>query len=45
MNMPVGEIIEVNNKRVHSVNNDGKQDRIHFIFECYNMDDYRRAGK
>jgi len=45
MNMPVGEIIEVNNKRVHSVNNGGKQDRIHFIFECYNMDDYGRAGK
>jgi len=45
MNMPVGEIIEVNNKRVHSVRNDGKHDRIHFIFECYNMDDFGNAGK
>ncbi len=35
-----GEIVEVNNKRTHSVRNDGDQDRIHFIFECYNMDDY-----
>ena len=38
--LPVGEIIEVNNKRVHAVKNDGEQDRVHFIFECYNMDDY-----
>ena len=38
--LPQGEIIEVNNKRTHSVRNDGDQDRIHFIFECYNMDDY-----
>ncbi len=38
--LPVGEIVEVNNKRVHAVKNDGDQDRIHFIFECYNMDDY-----
>jgi hypothetical protein len=38
--LPLGEIIEVNNKRTHSVINDGDQDRIHFIFECYNMDDY-----
>ncbi len=35
-----GEIVEVNNKRVHSVKNAGEQDRIHLIFECYNVDDY-----
>ena len=35
-----GEIVEVNNKRTHSVKNDGEQDRIHLIFECYNVDDY-----
>ena len=40
MHMPVGEIIEVNNKRVHAVRNDGATDRIHLIFECYSMDDY-----
>ncbi len=38
--LPEGEIVEVNNKRTHSVKNDGDQDRIHFIFECYNVDDY-----
>ena len=38
--LPVGEIIEVNNKRIHAVKNDGEHDRIHLIFECYNMDDY-----
>jgi hypothetical protein len=38
--LQVGEIFEVNNKRIHSVANDGEADRIHFIFECYNMDDY-----
>ena len=38
--LPAGEIFEVNNKRMHAVKNDGEQDRIHFIFECYNMDDY-----
>ena len=38
--LPAGEIVEVNNKRMHAVENDGDQDRIHFIFECYNMDDY-----
>ena len=42
--LPVGEIIEVNNKRTHAVKNDGKQDRIHFIFECYNMSDYGKPG-
>jgi hypothetical protein len=45
MHMPVGDIIEVNNKRVHSVKNEGANDRIHLIFECYNMDDYGKAGK
>ena len=38
--LPVGEIFEVNNKRIHAVKNDGEQDRVHFIFKCYNMDDY-----
>ena len=38
--LPAGEIIEVNNKRIHSVRNDGDEDRVHLIFECYNMDDY-----
>ena len=41
--LPVGEIVEVNNKRKHSVENDGELDRIHFIFECYNMDDYGKT--
>ena len=41
--LPAGEIIEVNNKRVHSVKNGGDADRIHFIFECYNLDDYGKA--
>ena len=38
--LPAGEIFEVNNKRMHAVKNAGNQDRIHFIFECYNLDDY-----
>lgn len=42
-NIKVGEIVEVNNKRVHAVDNDGDRDRIHLIFECYNMDDYGKA--
>ena len=42
--LPAGEIIEVNNKRNHAVKNDGELDRIHFIFECYNMDDYGKPG-
>lgn len=42
--LPVGEIYEVNNKRVHSVRNDGNEDRIHFIFECYNVDDYGKRA-
>ncbi len=44
MQMPVGEIIEVNNKRIHSVKNDGDLERIHLIFECYNNDDYGKSG-
>ncbi len=42
--LQVGEIFEVNNKRFHAVRNDGALDRIHFIFECYNKDDYGKAG-
>jgi aspartyl/asparaginyl beta-hydroxylase len=42
--LPVGEIMEVNNKRMHAVKNDGELDRIHFIFECYNMDDYGKSS-
>jgi len=42
--LPVGEVVEVNNKRVHAVYNNGEQDRVHFIFECYNMDDYGKPG-
>jgi hypothetical protein len=41
--LTVGEIVEVNNKRIHAVRNDGGQDRIHLIFECYNMDDYGKT--
>ncbi len=41
--LPAGEIFEVNNKRVHAVENNGDQDRVHFIFECYNMDDYGKS--
>ena len=42
--LSVGEIVEVNNKRKHSVTNEGELDRIHFIFECYNMDDHGKSG-
>ena len=38
--LPAGEIVEVNNKRIHGVTNGGTTDRIHLIFECYNADDY-----
>ncbi len=38
--LPAGEIVEVNNKRIHGVSNDSATDRIHLIFECYSMDDY-----
>lgn len=42
--MPVGEVIEVNNKRNHAVENNGPLDRIHLIFECYNLDDYGKPS-
>ncbi len=42
-NLLVGEIVEVNNKRSHAVYNKGKQDRVHLIFECYNMEDYNKS--
>jgi hypothetical protein len=38
--LEVGEIMEVNNKQMHAVYNDGPGDRIHFIFECCNLEDY-----
>ena len=41
--LPVGEIVEVNNKRSHGVRNDGGEDRIHLIFECFNADDYGKS--
>ena len=31
--MPVGEAVEINNQRVHSVMNSGEDDRISFIFD------------
>ena len=31
-------------KRNHAVRNDGSGDRIHLIFECYNVDDYGKAS-
>ncbi len=40
MHLPAGQIFEVNNKRVHAVRNEGATDRIHLIFECYNVEDY-----
>jgi hypothetical protein len=42
--LPAGEMFEVNNKRNHAVENYGDLDRIHFIFECYNMDDYGKPS-
>ncbi len=42
--LPAGEMFEVNNKRNHAVENFGELDRIHLIFECYNMDDYRKSA-
>ena len=42
--LPAGEMFEINNKSVHAVKNGGDADRIHFIFECYNMDDYGKIG-
>jgi hypothetical protein len=42
--LPVGEIVEINNKGIHAVKNGGDEDRIHFIFECYSTDDYGKPG-
>ena len=36
--MPEGEAAEVNNMGVHAVKNDGDTDRIHLIFEYYDLD-------
>jgi len=30
-------------ERTHAIKNDGDQDRFHFIFECYNLDDYGKV--
>jgi len=35
---PVGEAVEVSNMAVHAVENRGDTDRIHLIFECYDLD-------
>lgn len=43
-NLQVGEMVEVNNKRMHAVFNSGQEDRVHFIFECYNLADYGKAS-
>jgi hypothetical protein len=36
--MPEGEAFEVNNMGVHAVENNGDSDRIHLIFEYYDID-------
>lgn len=36
--LPEGEAAEVNNMGVHAVRNDGDADRIHLIFEYYDVD-------
>lgn len=35
---PEGEAVEVSNMAVHAVENRGDSDRIHLIFECYDLD-------
>jgi len=35
---PEGEAVELNNLGVHAVRNDGDSDRIHLIFEYYDLD-------
>ncbi|MEP6633594.1 MAG: aspartyl/asparaginyl beta-hydroxylase domain-containing protein [Luteimonas sp.] len=35
---PEGEAVEVNNMGMHAVHNDGDSDRIHLIFEYYDID-------
>ena len=37
-NFKPGQVVEVNNLDVHAVKNDGDSDRIHLIFEYYDMD-------
>jgi aspartyl/asparaginyl beta-hydroxylase (cupin superfamily) len=36
--LPEGEAVEVNNMSVHGVENRGPTDRIHLIFEYYDLD-------
>ena len=36
--LPEGEAVEVNNMAVHAVTNGGDEDRIHLIFEYYDLD-------
>ena len=36
--LPEGEAVEVNNMAVHAVVNRGDSDRIHLIFEYYDVD-------
>ena len=36
--LPEGEAVEVNNLGLHAVRNDGSTDRIHLIFEYYDLD-------
>jgi len=36
--LPEGEAIEVNNLGIHAVRNEGTTDRIHLIFEYYDLD-------
>ena len=42
--LAAGEVVEVNNKRSHAVFNRGNEDRVHLIFECYNIDDYQKSA-
>ena len=39
-----GEAVEVNNLGVHGVENRGSTDRIHLIFEYYDLDSPSRNG-
>jgi len=43
-NLTAGEIVEVNNKRTHAVENKGEQNRVHLVFECYNSNDYGKLA-
>jgi aspartyl/asparaginyl beta-hydroxylase (cupin superfamily) len=36
--LPEGEAVEVNNMGVHAVTNESETDRIHLIFEYYDLD-------